>query len=166
MHNNSSDHSNHFVFFCEGQLGDLLILTPAIRAVKDSFPDAKITAVILQRRSYDGVEGSEIIINTGPFYGTSCVLADNKNVDRVLEIDRHYLRTLRGFSRLAAEIQIIRRLRAIKPDAVICTFPQDRFVIWAYLSGAAIRIGQRNQKFARLLTRKPDIEKEYGSNIE
>jgi heptosyltransferase-2 len=160
MRNKSPDRSGHFVFLCEGQLGDLLILTPAVRAVKDVFPAVKITAVILQRRSYDGSERSENIFHSGPFSGTSSVLADNPNVDHVLEIDRSHLRSLWGFKRLAAEMQIVGRLRALKPDVIICTFPQDRFAIWAYLSGAGMRIGQSNQKFAWLLTHKPDIEKE------
>ena len=150
----------HFVFFCEGQLGDLLILTPSIRAVKESFPSSRITTIILQRRRYDEQQPVGPIIGTAATDGTGCVMANNPNVDQVVGLDRHALRAMGGLRRIIAELKIIRYLRNLKPDAVVCTFPQDRFVIWGYLSGAKIRIGQKRQNFSWLLTQKPDIDKD------
>ncbi len=150
----------HFVFFCEGQLGDLLILTPAIRAVKASYPSSRITTIILQRRRYEDPQSVNPIIVSAASDGTSYVMANNPSVDRVVELDRHILRDMDGVRRMISELKIIRFLRKLKPDVIVCTFPQDRFVIWGYLSGAEIRIGQKRQNFSWLLTHKPDIDKE------
>ncbi len=147
------------VFFCEGQLGDLLILTPAVRAVRQSFPDVHITTIILQRRKYDQSVSSKSIWHTAGLGGTSGVMLGNQNVDRVIEIDRSLLRRRHGIARLLTEIKIIRQLRELAPDACVCTFPQDRFAIWGFLSGAHIRVGQARQKFAWLLTHKPDLSR-------
>jgi heptosyltransferase-2 len=70
------------------------------------------------------------------------------------------LRSLRGPARFRAELSIVRRIRAEKFDTVICCFPEDRFAIWAALSGAIKRIGQREQGFRWLLSDRPEIRKE------
>ena len=150
----------HIVFFCEGQLGDLLILTPAIRAVKETYPSSRITTIILQRRRYDGSDSRKTIWYSAADCGTSSVMSGNPNVDQVIEIDRFFLRSLTGWNRLKAELKIILHLHRLKPDVILCTFPEDRFVIWGYFSGAGVRIGEARQKLSWLLTHKPDISKE------
>ncbi len=42
---------NKILFIAEGQLGDLLLLTPAIRAAKKTFPQASISLLMIQRRN-------------------------------------------------------------------------------------------------------------------
>ena len=91
--------------------------------------------------------------------GTGSVLLSNPSVDRVMEVHRHRLRSLHGMRRLRMEWGILRWLRGERFDAVICTFPEDRFAVLAFLSGAAIRVGQHRQGFAWLLNRTPDIRK-------
>jgi ADP-heptose:LPS heptosyltransferase len=128
----------------EGQLGDLLILTPALRALKESFPAAHLAVVILQRRFYDRQGASAIghPVVRRPVGGTAAVPLNDPHVDAVAEIDRTLLREESGISRIRAEAGIIRWLRAQRFDTVICTFPQDRFFVWAFLSGADVRVGE------------------------
>jgi ADP-heptose:LPS heptosyltransferase len=61
-------------------------------------------------------------------------------------------------SRARAEIDIMARLRRKRFDTVII-FPRDRFVLWAFASGATIRVGQKEQVYHQLLTHTPDIHK-------
>jgi len=151
------------LFAAEGQLGDLLLLTPALRATRESFPRSHITVLVVQRRHYggEGESGSGVLrVATGE--GTSAVITDSELVDEVVEVDRPLVRSLRGLPRLRAEWEIISFLRKAKPEAVVCTFPQDRFVLWALFSGARLRVGQKRQALARLLTSAPDLERGKG----
>lgn len=114
----------------EGQLGDLLILTPALRSLKETFPAASLTVLVIQRRSYDQAKpDAPGVLFENPPGGTSAVLRSDPHVDRVAEVDREALRALRGFRRLKAEISVVRWLRKGKFDTVVCTFSQDRFYI-------------------------------------
>ena len=146
----------------EGQLGDLLVLTPALRAVKTSFPHAFLAVLIVQRRRYAGGAATREswVLRRGSHEGTAAVLGENRYVDEVIEVDRGTLRTLHGLARIRAEAGIVRFLRAQKFDAVVGAFPEDRFVLWAWVSGAGTRVGQRQQKLFPLLTHSPDIRKE------
>lgn len=149
------------LFICEGQLGDLIILTPAIREMKLSFPKSIITVMILQRRQYSNKNDDDIdTIRLNPENGTAGVLSNNAYVDKIIEINRSAIRSYKGIKRACLELKIIKLIRKEKLDIVICTFPQDRFVFWAFLSGAKIRVGQHDQKFSWLLTHTPDVQKE------
>jgi heptosyltransferase II len=155
------------LFIAEGQLGDLLILTPALRATKKTFPSAFISVLLLQRRRYDSPDSTAGMLPVySPHGGTAVVLLANPNVDEVLEIDRHALRSLRGAARIRSESIIVREIRKRNFESVVCTFPQDRFVLWAYASGAKVRVGQRRQALWRLLTHTPDILKSDGGVLK
>jgi len=144
----------------EGHLGDSLILTPALKAVKEQINDSKVTVLLLHRTKYINSEiPGKIEIEKSNFSGTAGVFSSNPYVDEVLELDRKAIRSLKGIARLKTELRCINYLRKQRFDAVICTFPQDRFVIWSYLAGIKIRIGQKKQKFSYLLTHRPDIER-------
>ena len=133
----------------EGQLGDLLILTPALRALKESFPSSFLSVLILSRRTYGGTQESGASFRGifSPTGGPAQVLLNDPHIDAVFEIDRTRLREQRGFARLRAEAGVIRWLRQQACDTVICTFPQDRFFLWAYLSGARLRVGEGTSMF-------------------
>jgi ADP-heptose:LPS heptosyltransferase len=148
------------LFIAEGQLGDLLLLTPALRAAKELSPRSLISVLVLERRSGDTSKPNPFqdLIATAAERESS-VLSTNKNVDELLVLNRRALRSLHGLARVKAELSIVRALRKKKFDAVVCTFPEDRFAAWAFASGAAIRIGQRKQGLQRLLTHTPDIVK-------
>ncbi len=147
------------LFIAEGQLGDLLLLTPALRAMKESFPSASIAVLILERRSYNREEGSsEIIRQTQDQSAT--VLSTNPNIDQLFLLDRPLITSQQGIARFRVELEVIRFLREKQFDTVICTFPEDRFALWAFASGANVRIGQKEQSLSWLLTHRPEVRKQ------
>jgi heptosyltransferase II len=152
------------LFLAEGQLGDLLLLTPALRATKESFPDSFISVLVVDRRPGPSSKPNPFQeLEASDAERESSVLSTNKNVDELLVVNRQSLRLLRGVKRIKAELAIVRSLRKKRFDAVLCTFSEDRFAIWAFASGAKTRIGQKSQPLHRLLTHTPDIHKaEHG----
>jgi len=148
------------LFLAEGQMGDSIVLTPALRAAKRSLPGAKVTILLFHRRKYINVnEPVTPYIEKSKFEGTAEVFRGNPDVDELLELDRKAMRSLRGFARLKAEWNCIRYLRKLKFDAAISTFPQNRFILWSFFAGIKRRIGERHQPFDYLLTDKPAIKR-------
>lgn len=148
------------LFVAEGQLGDLLLLTPALRAVKKAYPLARVSVLVVERRAsiardLQPSESITSVLSTGK----ETPLSGNPSVDEVLVLDRSALKMLTGIDRVREELRIVRFLRTMRLDVVVCTFPEDRFVTWAYLSGAAVRVGQRDQPLRWMLTHAPDVHK-------
>jgi heptosyltransferase II len=167
MRGSASEHAmtspRRICLIAEGQLGDLLILSPALRALKETFPSASLTVLVLQRRFYDrSSSASHQVLSEPPRGGTSAVLCSDTCIDRVAEIDRGALRALRGIRRIRAEWGVLRWLWKGKFDCVVCTFPQDRFFLWAFLSGARIRVGEEGKPLSRLLTNRVRTKKSEG----
>lgn len=150
--------SKKILVVAEGQLGDLLLLTPAVRALRNGHPDARITVLIFHRNRTSGAGTPEIMVPADGT-GTSAVMTSHPCVDEVLEVDRAHMRSLRGLARASGEFSLVKALRARNFDTVICTFPEDRFAALAYLSGARVRVGQRRQTLRWLLNVTPAIEK-------
>lgn len=148
------------LFLAEGQLGDLLILTPALRAVKESFSDAYVAVLVVQRR--DAVEDKQNALadlTATAEERAASPLGTNEDVEELLVLSREALRRKRGFARLKAEFSVVRFLRRKRFDTVVCTFPEDRFAAWAFAIGAHWRIGQRDQGLHRFLNITPDVHK-------
>ncbi len=150
----------NILFIAEGQLGDLLLLMPAIRSIKKTFPQSSISLLIIQRRNnkfnaaqINSIKDVLIDNSTNP-------LISNPNVDDIIVINHNAMRALKGLKKIKLEFQVINLIRQKKFDAVICTFPHDRFIFWAFASGAKIRIGESNQSFSFLLTNKINTKKE------
>ncbi|MGA9115756.1 MAG: glycosyltransferase family 9 protein [Bacteroidota bacterium] len=139
----------------EGQLGDLLLLGPALRALGG----AQTTLLILRRRAGRDAPLVEESRQGTPFVHSSAV-------GRVIVVNRDRLRSLGGWKRLGAELEILRLIRRGKFHTVLCTFPEDRFALWAYASGAGVRTGQKRQPFRLLLTHTPDIAREERGVME
>lgn len=141
-------------------MGDSIVLTPALKAAKGSLPGVNITILLFHRRKYinNDPTGNPYIELTN-YTGTAEIFRDNPNADTVLELDRRAMRSLKGFARLKAEWNCIKYLRKQKYDAVISTFPQNRFVIWSFFAGIKKRIGEKGQQFGFLLTDKPTIRR-------
>ena len=158
---------SRILFITEGQLGDLLVLTPAIRAVKKTWPEATISVLIFQRRPYfrSSFNQPAKFLTASSDRGAAAVFRDNPNIDDVIEIDSAVLRGLNGVSRIKAELEIIAHLRRRRFDAMVVA-PRDRFVLWAFLSGAKVRAGQLRQVYHQLLTHKPDIHKSDAGVIK
>jgi len=148
------------LFLAEGQMGDSIVLTPALRAAKRSLPGVKITILLFHRRKYinSNLDGTPYI-EKSKFEGTAEVFRDNPDVDELLELDRKAMRRIKGLERLKAEWKCVKYLRALKFDAAISTFPQNRFVLWSFFAGIKRRIGEKDQQFDYLLTDKPAIKR-------
>jgi ADP-heptose:LPS heptosyltransferase len=149
------------LWIAEGQLGDLLLMTPALRAIHTTYPGSRQTILVVQRRTYDRRPSPDpSAVLRRPEGGTSAVFDHNPHVAGVMELDRALLRSLSPLKRLRAEASVIGWLRRQKFDTVISSFPQDRFYQWAFASGAPVRIGQEGSPASRLLTRRTSHKKE------
>jgi ADP-heptose:LPS heptosyltransferase len=146
----------NILVLAEGQLGDLLLLTPAVRALRTGHPRARITILMYQRRLPARPAGARVLFASGGA-GTASVMTCHPSVDRVLEVDRSLLRTMRPLRRIMTEVSIIRTIRSYHFDGVLCTFPEDRFSLLAYLSGARVRAGEGGKGLSRLLTVTPVV---------
>ena len=107
------------LILAEGQLGDLLLLTPAVRSLRAGHPRLPQRAM-----------GSPILFHSEGG-GTASVMTRHPAVSRVFEVDRSLLRSMSLPRRLRAELSILRTLRSYRFDAVLCTFPEDRFSVTA-----------------------------------
>lgn len=94
-------------------IGDVLLMTPAIRALHQAWPGSRIAALVPR--------------------GTEGVLAGNPDLDEVLVLDRG--EGWRGNWR------IIRALRRYAPDLVLEMGQGDREAVLGWLSGARQRVG-------------------------
>lgn len=122
------------VFLTRSHLGDLLLMTPAIHAVRERFPQARIFILVEE--------------------GCREVFTQNPDVDEILTFDVHALRRSKGIKKLGEELKIIRLLRRQEFDLAICFYPEDRTTVWAFMSGARYRVGPSHQPFRSLLNVK------------
>lgn len=101
-----------------GDIGDVVLTTPAIRAVKETHPDARVSILVFKP------------------YGS--LLAADPNVNEVVETVRS-----RGslFSRVQEAMAFARRLRQNHYDLVIDLRTGDRGAILAFLTRAPARVG-------------------------
>ena len=100
-------------------IGDVLLSAPAIRALKESFPDAKVS----------------VLINSG----TEDVLSGNSAIDELIIFDRS-IKKLPLVSRIAKEIAFLRGIRAKEFDMAVDLTSGDRAAILSYISGAGYRL--------------------------
>jgi ADP-heptose:LPS heptosyltransferase len=145
------------LFIAEGQMGDLLLLTPAIRATKSTYPSASLSLLVFERRG-DPLEKESplrVFENHRPTSDRSVpILAGNPHLDEIFSVNRAAIRELRGLAKASAERKVVMFLRRKKFDVAICTFPDDRFNVYAFLSGAKVRVGENGQNLERLLTHR------------
>lgn len=93
-------------------IGDVLLATPVLRALRERFPEARLTMAVNR--------------------GTEDILKWNPDVDEVLVV---------GWDEFAAQLRFLNDLRRRRFDAVIDLTDGDRSAIMARLSGAPVRIG-------------------------
>jgi predicted lipopolysaccharide heptosyltransferase III len=93
-------------------IGDVLLATPVLRALREQFPTARLTMVVNR--------------------GTEDILKRNPDVSEVLGMER---------GQFGAQIQFVQDLRRRRFDCVIDLTDGDRSAILTVLSGAPIRIG-------------------------
>lgn len=102
-------------------IGDTLLVTPLLDALKDAFPEASISALVNQ--------------------GTEAVLFNNPLLEEILILDRTY-RALDYF-------RFLKEVRVKKFDLVIDLTDSDRSAFTSYWSGAPIRIGFHGRSLLR-----------------
>jgi predicted lipopolysaccharide heptosyltransferase III len=93
-------------------IGDVLLATPVLRALRERFPDAHLTVAVNR--------------------GTEDVLKWNQDLNEVLIVER---------SGLAAQFKFLREIRRRGFDCVIDLTDGDRSAVLARYSGAPVRIG-------------------------
>ena len=101
-------------------IGDVLLATPVLRALRDQAPTARITMVVNE--------------------GTEDVLKGNPDVDDVLVVTR------RG---LLSDVRFLHDLRQRRFDCVIDLTDGDRSAIMARATGAPVRIGFNEERYRR-----------------
>jgi ADP-heptose:LPS heptosyltransferase len=96
-------------------LGDILLSEPSFRAVKESFPDAKVT-LLINKEGYDIISGLNLV--------DEIICFDKKNIKNLWD-----------------DIRFINEIRKKKFDLVIDLFGNPRSAILSFLSGAKYRVG-------------------------
>ena len=129
-----------------GQLGDVVMSLPALRAIRARFPEALITVAV-------GKPGGELVSLSG-------------YANEVLEVDRVSLRdgpTLISIGRIA---RLVSQVRKAKFDFVIDLHSYYETNILGFLSGAAHRLYSRrsNRSLDFLANFKPQPAREVQSN--
>ncbi|HWR89585.1 MAG TPA: putative lipopolysaccharide heptosyltransferase III [Dissulfurispiraceae bacterium] len=106
-------------------IGDVLLTVPVFRALKESFPRARLTA----------------LVNAG----TEDILRGNALIDRVIALDRS-VKDLSLPVRLVRETAFIAGIRKARFDMTVDLTGGDRAALLSLLSGAAYRIGWMPKK--------------------
>ncbi|MCX5667530.1 MAG: lipopolysaccharide heptosyltransferase II [Candidatus Omnitrophica bacterium] len=122
------------------RIGDVVLSTPAIKAVRDAYPDSRI-AVLVRPYAKDVVDG-------------------NPYIDEVITYDRS------GKEKgLLGKIRFIADLKNKKFDLAIILHPKNSSHIIAYLAGIPKRLGY-DKKLGIFLTKKIPHTKQYGLKHE
>lgn len=110
-------------------VGDVLMTTPAIRLLRQAYPEARITMVVNK--------------------GTEDVLRHNPHLNQVLTIDRELIEKASFHRRLSYEWSILKMLRKGNYDLSVDFDSGERGAYLALLSGINTRIGFHYQKGLR-----------------
>lgn len=104
-------------------IGDVLLTVPVFRALKETFPDARVSA----------------LVNAG----TEGVLQGNPLIDDILVFDRG-VKSMPPVTRLLKELSFLRALSKKGFDMTIDLTGGDRGALASFTSGAKFRIGLRS----------------------
>jgi heptosyltransferase-3 len=116
-------------------IGDVLMMTPALRALRETFPDARITAVVNS--------------------GTEAMLAHNPHVDEVLVYRRNEGKHAAPvWRRLVYELGFVRELRRRRFDLTISFTDGDRAAWSAFFCGAKVRVGSPHYSLGKYNPRR------------
>ena len=112
-------------------IGDVLLTTPAIRLIRQSYPNAHITMVVNN--------------------GTDDVIRYNPNLDKIITIDRRMIEAAHLYSRLHYEWNTLKTLREQPCDLSVDFDSGERAAYLSLLSNTRIRIGLNYKKGIRKL---------------
>ncbi|MCE9537312.1 MAG: glycosyltransferase family 9 protein, partial [Nitrospirae bacterium] len=93
-------------------IGDVLLATPTVRAIKAARPDVRVTMMVNR--------------------GTEGLLSGNQDLDEIMVLDK---------GSLSAQWRLIVELRRRRFDTVIDLTDGDRSAFLSWISGAPVRIG-------------------------
>jgi lipopolysaccharide heptosyltransferase II len=103
-------------------IGDMVLVTPAIRALSEAFPGSSLT-VVAEAFAADVFEG-------------------NPRISETVAIDRWSLRALPWYRKLATDIRWLRAMRAGGYDIAVDLFCGPRSAQMALFSGAPVRVAE------------------------
>jgi heptosyltransferase-3 len=106
-----------------GHIGDVLVTTPVLTALKETWPDLLITALVNQ--------------------GTEAMLQNSPYVDEVIALKRDHSGRL---AELGYQLGLLRRLRAARFDLSLELSGGDRGAFLSLIAGAATRVGFQPKK--------------------
>lgn len=106
-------------------IGDVLLTVPVFRALRQTFPDAHMAA----------------LVNSG----TDGVLSGNPLIDEILLMDRG-IKKLPKAKQYLKEMAFLSAVRARRFDMTVDLTGGDRAAIISFVSGARYRLGVRSQK--------------------
>ncbi|MDD5505554.1 MAG: glycosyltransferase family 9 protein [Candidatus Omnitrophica bacterium] len=118
------------------RFGEFLLNIPALRAIKETYPSARITAVV-------SPQVKELALMTG-------------FIDQIFEWDKN---------KIPSKFELISWLRKNKFDAALMLNPSKDFNLCAFLAGVPIRAGY-DRKLGFLLTHKIKDTKDSGLKHE
>lgn len=127
-------------------IGDVLMITPLLRALRETFPQARITAVVNS--------------------GTDAMLAHNPHIDEVLVFQRESKE--QGLLRqLAYEMGFVRELRRRSFDLTMSFTEGDRPAWYSLICGAPHRIGFPSHQWGKYDPRRLayNIRPPYGTGM-
>ncbi len=107
-------------------IGDVLLMTPALRELKRRFPQARLTAVV--------------------HAFAAPMLANNPDVDEVIAAE-HLVKKDGTLARLKQELGLLRRIRKQKFDLTLDFGANERAIWCSWLGGAKIRAAQLYHKW-------------------
>ena len=122
------------------RIGDVLLSTPAIKAVREAFPDSHI-AVMVRPYAKDIIEGNPYI--------NEVIVYDKEGPERSL----------------AGNFRFIMKLRKMKFDLALALHPTNRTHLIIALAGISRRVGY-DKKLGWLLTKKIPHTKQFGLKHE
>lgn len=112
-------------------LGDLILTTPMIRAIKEQYPNSHLSVVINQ--------------------GTEDILSENPNIDEIILLDKKEIK-----KSPVAFLRFIRQIRQKQFTICIAAHFSYRSSLISYFSGADKRIGYQQSGFSFLHTKVID----------
>ena len=119
-------------------LGDILMLTPAIRAFKKKYPDVILDVAV-------ETPGSEL-------------LRYNPHVDNVITL------TTRRWYDFGGQFEFINKIRKNKYDVVIDFLGNPRSSHYTFLSGAPVRVGYNDAQYRYAYTNTYGRESDYSAS--
>jgi heptosyltransferase-3 len=124
-------------------IGDVLLATPTVRAIKAAQPDVRVTMMVNR--------------------GTEDVLSGNQDLEEVVVLDK---------GSLAAQSRLIAGLRSRRFDTVLDLTDGDRSAFLSWISGASVRIGfndehrWRGKYYTQVVQSMPGVQHRIDRDLE